>query len=107
MTEGAGVKRTGDPGVGPLQDNGGPTLTHALLAGSVALDSGDPDTADAPATDQRGEARIQGGRIDIGSVEMAHVLPATGAQPGPWVAIAGLLVVLGAGLVAMRRFVLH
>ena len=28
--------------LGPLQDNGGPTLTHALLPGSPAIDMGDP-----------------------------------------------------------------
>ena len=55
------------PLLGPLADNGGPTQTHALLAGSPAIDAGD-DTA-APATDQRGVARPQGARSDIGSVE--------------------------------------
>jgi len=29
-----------DPVLGPLQDNGGPTLTHALLSGSPAVDKG-------------------------------------------------------------------
>ena len=28
--------------LGPLQDNGGPTFTHALLPGSPAIDAGDP-----------------------------------------------------------------
>ena len=32
-----------DPLLGPLQDNGGPTWTHALLAGSPAIDAGNPD----------------------------------------------------------------
>src|SRR5262249_44885501 len=41
-----------DPLLGPLQDNGGPTLTHALLPGSPALDAGDPDQLGT--TDQRG-----------------------------------------------------
>src|SRR5262249_55070772 len=40
-----------DPLLGPLQDNGGPTFTMALLAGSPALDAG--DNAAAAATDQR------------------------------------------------------
>lgn len=31
-----------DPKLGPLQDNGGGTFTHALLAGSPAIDTGDP-----------------------------------------------------------------
>ena len=42
--------------LGPLQDNGGPTFTHALLCGSPALDAG--DNTDAPATDQRGFALL-------------------------------------------------
>ena len=32
--------RTIDPLLGPLQDNGGPTQTHALLSGSLAIDKG-------------------------------------------------------------------
>ena len=31
-----------DPQLGPLQNNGGPTQTHALLAGSSAIDAGNP-----------------------------------------------------------------
>ncbi len=42
-----------DPLLGPLQDNGGPTATHTLLAGSPARDSGSSDQAE----DQRGKAR--------------------------------------------------
>jgi hypothetical protein len=57
-----------DPVLGPLQDNGGPTLTMALLPGSPAIDAGD-DT-DAPDTDQRGFARIAEDHIDIGAFEL-------------------------------------
>ena len=32
-----------NPMLGPLQDSGGPTFTHALLPGSPAIDAGDPD----------------------------------------------------------------
>lgn len=53
--------------IGDLADNGGPTLTRALLAGSPAIDAGDP--AACPATDQRGVARPQGATCDIGSYE--------------------------------------
>ena len=60
-----------DPLLGPLQDNGGPTFTHALLAGSSAIDGGD-DTA-APATDQRGIARPLGAADDIGAYETTLV----------------------------------
>jgi len=41
-----------DPLLGPLQDNGGPTFTHALLCGSPAIDQG--KNFSASATDQRG-----------------------------------------------------
>ena len=70
--------------LGPLADNGGPTLTHALLPGSPAIDAGDPAAVagvdGVPVHDQRGEpfTRIYGGRIDMGAVE---ALPA-GFLPG-------------------------
>ena len=57
--------------LGPLQDNGGFTPTHALLMNSPALDAG--DSAGAPATDQRGAARPQGTGIDIGAFELPRV----------------------------------
>jgi hypothetical protein len=53
--------------LGPLQDNGGPTLTHALLAGSPARGAG--STAYATATDQRGLPRVVDGRIDVGAYQ--------------------------------------
>ena len=71
-----------DPLLGPLADNGGPTLpdgskmlTHALLAGSPAINAGDlaavAGEAGVPEFDQRGEpfGRVVGGRIDIGAFE--------------------------------------
>ncbi len=55
-----------------LADNGGPTKTHALLAGSPAINAGDPafDATNTP-YDQRGSvfARVQTGRVDIGAFE--------------------------------------
>jgi hypothetical protein len=54
--------------LGPLQDNGGATLTHALVPGSPALDAA-PVDANCPATDQRGVTRPQGAACDIGAVE--------------------------------------
>jgi large repetitive protein len=59
-----------NPQLGPLQNNGGPTQTMALLPGSPAINSG--DTADAPAYDQRGPGfpRIVNGSIDIGAFEV-------------------------------------
>ncbi len=44
-----------DPLLGPLQDNGGPTWTHALPANSPAVEAG--DNAACPETDQRGIPR--------------------------------------------------
>jgi hypothetical protein len=51
--------------LGPLADNGGPTMTHALEAGSVAIDVIlEDDCVDAEgellAADQRGEPRFVG-----------------------------------------------
>jgi hypothetical protein len=64
-----------DPRLGPLQDNGGPTLTLALMPGSPAIDAG--DNTDGPAFDQRGFARIVGGAIDIGAFEVQPAGQAT------------------------------
>ena len=63
-----------DPALGPLADNGGPTLTHALLTGSAALDAANTTTPGSPdpaceQTDQRGVTRPQGPRCDIGAFE--------------------------------------
>ncbi len=59
----------GDPMLGPLQDNGGPTLTHALLEGSPAIDA-IPVVDCVVDTDQRGVLRPQGDGCDIGSYEV-------------------------------------
>jgi hypothetical protein len=56
-----------DPLVGPLQNNGGPTPTHALLAGSKAINAG--VSIAGVTTDQRGFARITGSAPDIGAFE--------------------------------------
>ncbi|MEM8946951.1 MAG: choice-of-anchor Q domain-containing protein [Planctomycetota bacterium] len=61
-----------------LADNGGPTETHLPLAGSPAIDAGDPSVGyDLSMVDQRGEpfTRVLGGRIDIGAVESEGLRP--------------------------------
>ena len=60
-----------DPSVGPLQNNGGSTDTHALLTGSPAIDKG--NNSGAPTTDQRGYTRIMNGTVDIGAYESDSV----------------------------------
>jgi hypothetical protein len=74
-----------DPMLGPLADNGGPTMTMALMPGSPAIDAG--DTAAAPSTDQRGYARPVGLAADIGAYEcsppvIAALRPAQTAEDG-------------------------
>ena len=58
-----------DPLLGDLANNGGPTLTHALLPGSPAINAGGAVSVDIGDTDQRGEDRIADGQIDIGAFE--------------------------------------
>ena len=65
-----------DPLLGPLQDNGGPTETHALSPGSLAIDPIPPGSC-ATATDQRGNARPQGPGCDIGAYEVTKDLVVT------------------------------
>ena len=65
---GNGDQNSKDPLLAPLSTNGGPTLTHAMLPGSPAIDV--IPQADCPlTTDQRGFARPQGPMCDIGAVE--------------------------------------
>ena len=69
---GPGDQLLTNPMLGPLQNNGGPTLTHALLPGSPATNEGNPNFTPPPLFDQRGPGfdRVVNGRIDIGSFEV-------------------------------------
>lgn len=88
--------------LGPLQDNGGATQTHALLSGSPAIDAGD-NTA-CPGTDQRDVVRPVDGNSDrvaiceIGAVEAATgttvPTPAVTPDPTPAPTLGGLPAVL-------------
>jgi hypothetical protein len=76
--------RPGDrPGVnpllGPLANNGGPTDTRALSAGSPAIDGA--DATHCQVTDQRGVARPQAGACDIGAFEYVPPPPTQPTQP--------------------------
>jgi predicted outer membrane repeat protein len=71
-----------NPLLGALANNGGPTQTMALGAGSPAIDGG--DTINAPTTDQRGVARTDGNgngiiAVDIGAFEA----PGVSGSPAP------------------------
>ena len=65
-----------DPLLHPLADNGGPTWTHALAPGSLAVDAGSCTGIDGAAitVDQRGIGRPQGVTCDVGAYE-APVFP--------------------------------
>ena len=59
-----------NPLLGPLQNNGGPTETMALLSGSPAIATGNVNRIPAGiTTDQRGSARVVNGTVDIGAFE--------------------------------------
>ncbi len=75
---GPGDLKNTNPLLGPLQNNGGPTQTQALLAGSPAIDAGNPAGCTGPTgklltTDQRGQPRpdLEDGGVgcDIGAYE--------------------------------------
>jgi hypothetical protein len=62
-----------DPQIGPLADNGGPTLTMALMPGSPAINAG--RASGGSSTDQRGTPRPQGTGPDIGAFEYQFAVP--------------------------------
>lgn len=61
-----------DPGLGPLADNGGSTLTRRPLQGSPLIDAADPVHFEAE--DQRGVSRWSGA-ADVGSTEASLGVP--------------------------------
>jgi CSLREA domain-containing protein len=89
---------TGDPLLGPLQNNGGPTLTHALLPGSPAIDKGN---SFGLTTDQRGLTRpVDDSTIsnasdgaDIGAFEVQALVPTAA-----YVFVGGRVLADGAGV---------
>jgi parallel beta-helix repeat protein len=70
-----------DPGLGALQDNGGPTLTMALPDHGPANDAGDP-TNPAP-IDQRGFNRTVNGLTDIGAFQSFHTTTTLASSANP------------------------
>ena len=79
---GPGDLNNTDPTLGPLQNNGGPTQTMALLPGSPAIDAGNPNgctdgKGNHLTTDQRGAPRPDkhSGICDIGAYEFQSPSP--------------------------------
>jgi CSLREA domain-containing protein len=81
--------------LGPLADNGGPTETHALLSGSVAIDSApDCDSRGGVVdSDQRGAPRPWGPACDVGAYEAGAPVPPLGPirtpTPAPMTPLGG------------------
>jgi CSLREA domain-containing protein len=71
-----------NPNLGPLQFNGGPTATRALLPGSAAIDT-ETHGGDCFPTDQRGSGRPQGAACDKGAFEAAAAGPTPTPAPTP------------------------
>lgn len=74
-----GFTYTGDPGLEPLADNGGGTMTHALKADSPAINAALYTSAQGgcPSTDQRNESRPYGSDCDLGAYESHDFLEPT------------------------------
>jgi len=103
-----------DPLLGPLQDNGGPTETHALMTGSPAIDTCTTDCP-LPATDQRGQPRAADGDIDgtyfcdVGAYERQVAVGGI-VEPvdkigilAPWLGLAALIIVVIPVIVLLKR----
>lgn len=113
---GVGDRNNTNPLLASLANNGGPTMTHALLSGSSAYDavplaSCTGPTGTALTTDQRGSVRPQGAACDAGSFEASALVSVTiasaptsrsfsvtgaGCQPGSYTAPQTLAWSLGA-----------
>jgi hypothetical protein len=97
---------SGDPNLGPLQDNGGPTFTHALLSGSKAINAG--NNAAVPSgvtTDQRGPGflRLVDGQVDIGAFEVQSTPPPTVSEPSSLFGLLAIGVIAAGSWLRQRR----
>jgi hypothetical protein len=107
FNDGGGNLFNVDPMLGALADNGGATQTHLPLPGSPLIDAADPAFAPPPATDQRGQPRVSGGRADMGAVEATAALAAGPQVPVPATSNPALALLAAAmaaiGLVGLSR----
>src|SRR5918999_154802 len=79
-------RRSPDFTIDAIADNGGPTLTHRLNWGSLAIDAG---VTPCPDTDVRGVTRPQNSRCDIGSFEFVGDPPPFDDTPPETVFVSG------------------
>ncbi len=79
-----------DPKLGPLQSNGGPTLTEAIPADSPAIDAVPASGVGCEPTDQRGVLRPAGPACDSGAFELATPTATTLEASGAGTAFATL-----------------
>ena len=103
VSAGPGDKPNTNPRLDPggLRDNGGPTETIALLFNSPALDMASPGCP-PPDTDQRGFARPEGTRCDIGAYEGFISSPVPTLSEWGLIATAAILGIVGFMVVRRR-----
>jgi len=102
------------PLLGPLANNGGPTSTHALLAGSPAIEAGKNSLVTAPPftasfLDQLGQPRTIGSFVDIGAFEFPtlEVLNTNDSGTGSLRDIIALANSTGGGTVGFKNSVFN
>jgi hypothetical protein len=99
FTAATDTQNGGDPGLGALANNGGPTQTRLPQPGSPLIDaiptgSCQDDGASGITTDQRGVSRPQGSGCDIGAVEVGGgptPPPPPTTAPGAAVPVQGVV----------------
>lgn len=105
LAAGTGNLNGVDPQLGALADNGGSTLTQSPAENSPVVNAGVSDPGAVPLFDQRGEARLFGGNVDLGAVELqGSGLAATGVDSSvPILLMSGVaLMLLGLGMITYR-----
>lgn len=98
---------SGDPGLAPLGNYGGPTQTMPPQPFSPAIDTGGELGTNSYATDQRGVERVVGGLVDIGAVEAqdySSTAPFSLVVPANTTVAAGTNLTLSVGALGTTPF---